>query len=140
MLKEIVICVAIVIVIFLGNIITQNYTKDMVEELSGMLNDLKDEIVQKQLVDENVEQISQETKTSIESKASRISDTWEERYDKLAYYIEHNELEKIETGLTQMKSNIETMEYAYSICEIDKSMFLLENVQDRYAFNLKNIF
>ena len=127
MFKEIFICTIIVIVIILGNIITQNYTKQSVEELSNAFSNLREDVIM-----QNMDKIKDETED--------IDKKWEERHEKLAYYIEHNELEKIETELTTIKSNIETAEYNHSIESIDKCMFLLKHVQDRYAFNLENIF
>ena len=76
----------------------------------------------------------------INEEVDNLSKRWEERHEKLSYYIEHNELEKIETSITQMKSFIETEEYGDSISELDTSAFLIRHIEDRYAFNLENIF
>ncbi len=127
MLKEIIICIVIIIAIIFGNVVTQNYTKQSVAELTDTLSNLKDKVEQK-----NTDILEEETK--------KVEDKWEEKHNKLAYYIEHNELEKIEVELTTIKSNIETADYDHSIESIDKSMFLLKHVEDRYAFNLENIF
>lgn len=127
MLKETLICIAIILAIIFGNIISQNYTKQSVEELSNTLSSLRDKVEQK-----NTEILEDEVK--------KVEDKWQEKHNKLAYYIEHNELEKIEVELTTIKSNIETTDYEHSIESIDKSKFLLKHIEDRYAFNLENIF
>ncbi len=127
MIKEIIICIVIIIAIIFGNAVTQDYTKQSVAELTDTLSNLKDKVEQK-----NTDILEEETK--------KVEDKWEEKHNKLAYYIEHNELEKIEVELTTIKSNIETADYEHSIESIDKSMFLLKHVEDRYAFNLENIF
>ena len=127
MIKEIIICIVIIIAIIFGNVVTQDYTKQSVAELTDTLSNLKDKVEQK-----NTDILEEETK--------KVEDKWEEKHNKLAYYIEHNELEKIEVELTTIKSNIETADYDHSIESIDKSMFLLKHVEDRYAFNLENIF
>ena len=70
----------------------------------------------------------------------QVKSKWEDSHNKLAYYIEHNELEKVETELTGVESNIDVSEYEESINNLDKSVFLLKHIEDRYAFNLENIF
>ena len=127
MVKEIIICIVIVVVIVFGNVITQNYTKQSVMDLSEELSNLREKII-----NQDTEKLKQEME--------KVDDKWKEKHEKLAYYIEHNELEKIETEITTIKSNIETAQYEHSVESIDKSMFLLKHVEDRYAFNLENIF
>ena len=61
-------------------------------------------------------------------------------YKKLAYYIEHDELEKIELYLTALKSNIETKEYNQAVVEVDSCIFILKHIEEKYSFNLQNIF
>ena len=129
MLKESIICIVIILSIILGNNITQNYTKQSVEELSKELNSLR-ETVNKTDID------AQEAKDKMEV----IHQKWEERHDKLAYFIEHDELEKVETELTEIKAYIETQEYEELVGKLDKSMFLLRHIEDKYSFNLQNVF
>ena len=62
------------------------------------------------------------------------------KHDKLAYFIEHDELEKVETDLVSIKSYIETQEYEQAVGELDKGAFVLKHIEDKYAFNLQNIF
>ena len=76
----------------------------------------------------------------IESKVKEVRDDWENRHDKLAYYIEHNELEKVETNLVALNGFIESNEYSDAISELDKSVFVLKHIEDKYAFNLENVF
>ena len=128
MFKETIICIVIAVSIIFGNNITQKYTKESIQELSGTLNSLKEQLLQEQVQEENYNK-----------DLKKIEDDWEKRHDKLAFFIEHNELEKIETALTAMKSYIETNEYEESINEVDKSIFLLKHIEDKYAFNLQNI-
>lgn len=65
---------------------------------------------------------------------------WQEKHDKLAYFIEHDELEKVETELVAIKSSIETEDYEESISELDKSVFILKHIEDKYDFNMQNVF
>ena len=131
MWKEVIICGVIIITIFIGNQITQNYSVETIEELTKQLEELKQEMYQKQ---ENVDSEKNN------EKMDDIFKQWNERHDKLAYYIEHDELEKVETNLTSLKSYIKSNDYAEAVSELDKSVFVLKHIEDKYVFNLQNIF
>ncbi len=134
MKKEIIICIIVVIAIVLGNVITQNYTNESVKILSDELDELKINLNNK------LEKQEEKPKEELSKKIEKITNDWELRHDKLAYYIEHNELEKVEDNLTSLNSLISTEEYAEAIKELDKSIFILKHIEEKYAFNLENIF
>ena len=77
---------------------------------------------------------------NLESEIDQLKDKWEKRHEKLAFYIEHDELEKVETNLTGLKGEIEGEEYGEVMSRLDQSVFLLEHIEDKYKFNLQNIF
>lgn len=129
MTKELIISIIIVILIFIGDTVTQNYTKESVE---NTIQDLKE--LRQEMMDENV--ILESTINKIEL----IHQKWDNIYEKLAYYIEHDELEKVETELTGIKGYIDKEEYTEAVAEVDKSMYILEHIRDKNNFNLKNIF
>lgn len=130
MKKEIIICVIIVIIILFGNQLTQNYVKESVSELLKPMIEVREEILNEPIKEQE----------ELEKKTSKIYEIWESKHNTLAYFIEHDELEKIETQLTAVKSDIETKEKEEAIMEIDKGAFLLKHMEDKYAFNLQNVF
>ena len=134
MKKEIIVCIIIVIAIIVGNIVTQNYTVKSIGILSEELEELKKDVIE---AEENGEE---EVNENIKNKKEEIKKEWENRYDKLAYFIEHDELEKVKTDLTALNRFIETIEYAEAISELDKCVFVLKHIEDKYAFNLQNVF
>ena len=69
-----------------------------------------------------------------------VYDTWKKRFNILAYYIEHNELEKVEAELVVLKGKIENENYIETNENLEKTIFLLNHIEDKYAFNLQNIF
>lgn len=131
MIKELIISLFIVVLIFLGNTITDNYTKKSVDETSSDLLNLREELI-KQENEINFDIAKQ--------KMDNIYQNWNLSCEKLAYYIEHDELEKVNTELTGVKGYIENNEHLDAIPELDKSIFILEHIKDKSAFNLKNIF
>ena len=128
-MKEIIISIVIIICILIGNGITQNYTKHATEYTSRELSSLKEVII-----------ANNENNEELKNKIDKIHEEWDEKYEKLAYYIEHNELEKIESGLTLVRSYIETEEYPESIGKVDETIYLLRHLEDKNKFSLKNIF
>ncbi len=127
MFKETVICIIIVVAIVSLDIFTQGYTQRTTSEITQIFTDLKGEILK-------------EDKTQIENKVKSLDEKWEQKHDALAYYIEHDELEKVDTAIVSMKSYVETEEYSSAVAELDEGKFVLEHIQKKYAFNLENIF
>ena len=126
MFKEVIISIIIVISIVGLDFITQNYTKATVAQTSSMLSDLKEKIKKdEENISNNIEEIYQK---------------WEERRKKLAYFIEHDELEKVETKITNIKTFIEVEDLEMAISSIDEAEFILEHIKEKNAFNLENIF
>ena len=128
MFKEIFICILILSMIFVGNYITQSYTLKSVNEISSNLVEIKDEMQK-----ENIE------RKKVNDKIGEMSNNLERRHDKLSYYIEHNEIEKLETELTSLKSYVEVEQYDEAINEIDRALFLLNHIKDKYEFNMKTV-
>ena len=129
MTKELIICIIIVILIFGGNMITQSYTDSSVTETTNSLKELRDLII---IDDVNLEKT--------ENKINDICDNWNKRQDILSFYIEHDELEKVKTELTVVKAFIEIEEFSDAVPELDKTIFILEHIQNKNILDLKNIF
>lgn len=129
MYKEIIIIVLIVILILVGNVITQNYTKDTVNIMQENLNEIKEELEKKEAETNNIEE-----------KIDKAMQEWKTKNNKLAYYLEHDELEKIESELTALNANILTEEYEQGRENLDRCYFLLEHIKDKETISLSNIF
>lgn len=127
--KEWIICTVVIIAIIIANVITQNYTNKSIELLDEKLESLKEELIK-----EEVE------KEVVDKKMEEIMEIWKEKFNKLAYYIEHDELEKVETELTSLKANIEVEEYEEGVSELEKSIFILNHIKEKFKFDIKNIF
>lgn len=127
MKKELIICIIVIILIIALNIITANHTKNVMNEITQELDKVREKIIS-------------ETDKDINQELQTIQDKWEEKNTCLAYYIEHDELEKIGLYLTETKSNIEREEYNMAIQNIDSTKFIIKHIKDKYQFTLKNIF
>ena len=129
MVKEFFICTIILILIFIGNGITQGYSRNSIEDINEKLADLREEMNQEEINEEEIVKHQEE-----------IDKQWEEMFSKLAYYIEHEELEKVSRNLENMKTYIGLKEYDNATKEINEVIYILNHIEDKYSFNLQNIF
>ena len=127
MLKELIICIVIVVTIVALDITTQNFTEKTVGEISDNLKSLKLTIL-----NGNSEEMKKE--------ADNIHKDWEEKNEKLAFFIEHDELEKVSNAIIEMKSHIETETFSDAIAELQEGIFVLKHIEERNALDMKNIF
>lgn len=129
MLKETIISIVIVVSIIVLDFVTQDYTKKSTEETISKLTEIKNTIEENNEKDDKIKELVDE-----------VFEIWEKRYDKLAYFIEHDELEKVETNLINVKSHVKLKNFDMAISSIEETAFVLEHIEDRNAFNLENIF
>ena len=79
-------------------------------------------------------------KNEIENKTKDVKKTWENMQEILGFYIEHDELEKVQTQLFLIRGDIETKLYDEVIPEIEKCIFILNHIEDKTALKIQNIF
>lgn len=127
MYKEIIITILIVVLILGLDIITSRYTANAIVELSKKLDELKTDLDTK-------------SEDNIEEKTNNIFTKWREYYDVLAYYIEHDELEKVETQLTMLRADQNEKQYEECKKEIDTTKFILKHIENKEKFTLQSVF
>ena len=127
MYKELIIIVIVIAIIVGLDIITNKYTKQTLEILSRELNILKDYILE-------------ENKEKSEEQMQKIKQKWEERYKILAFYIEHDELEKVETEMVKLEADIKVEEFKHCVSELETTDFILEHIQEKEEMHLRSIF
>ena len=129
MIREVFVCLAIIILILVGNFFSQNYTSKSVAELTEKIDELKQEVSK-----------NEQDETIIKNKTEELYNTWRDRFNILAYYIEHTVLEKVEAELVVLRGKVANLNYNETSENLEKSAFLLKHIEDKYAFNLQNIF
>ncbi len=128
MVKEIIIITAIIVIVILGDIITQKYTANSVDLMIIEIDKISSDF------------ISNKNSEKIEENYKKLYEVLENRFRVMAYYIEHDELEKVKTELVVFGSNMQTKEYEKRIEELKKAKYLLEHIKEREKFNLVNVF
>ena len=127
MIKEILIIIVVVALVIGLDVVSNNYLKESVIELSNGLNELK-------------VQILKENKEEAQKQMLKVKEKWAEKYKVLAYYIEHDELEKVETELVRLASDIDMEDYKHCINELNTSIFILEHIQKKEELDIISIF
>lgn len=127
MYKELIIIIIVVALVVGFDIIFNNYLKESVAELSSELNELKGSLLE-------------ENKDKSREQMQIVKDKWKEKYKVLAYYIEHDELEKVETELVRLSADIDMEEYKHCINELNTAIFILEHIRQKEKIDIKSIF
>ena len=128
MKKEIIISVIIIIFIIFFHASTQVYTQNFFNSISDDLNN-----IEKKFFSENINE------DELESDIDSITNKWKEKYDYFACFIEHDELEKVQTQFISIKSNIKTEDYGKTIDETEKCKFILKHIEEKDSLKVVNI-
>lgn len=129
MKREAIITIIIILVILIGEFVTQNYSKKILGSLQDSLRDLKEQIISSEI---NVSDLIEKT--------DKIYEKWEEENVLLSYYLEHNELEKVNTQIVLVRGFLESDTPGDAIPEIEEGIYILEHIKEKEKLSLKNIF
>lgn len=127
MVKEIIIIIVVIALVIGLDIISNNYLNDSVEELCNNLNELRILILEA-------------NKADAKKQMKTVKEQWKQKYNVMAYYIEHDELEKVETELVRLSADIDMEEYKHCINELDTAIFILEHIRQKEKLDIKSIF
>ena len=129
MKKEIIIIITIIITIIIAHAISQNYVLKFFKSISDDLD-----IIQEKIMSEEYEQ------EGLKKDINSIQKKWNEKYDIFACFVEHDELEKVQTQLISIEANIKVEDYDKSVDEIERCKFILKHIEEKDSFKIVNIF
>ena len=132
MTKELIISVIIIIVIIAGDIFTTKYTNKSIKTTTQSLSEIRKEIEKEKEEDIDADKLKEQIRD--------IRNEWNKKHKKLAIYIEHDELEKIETDLAGLNGYLDKEEYGDSMAQLDISVYVLEHIKNKTTLSLINIF
>ena len=82
-----------------------------------------------------------DTKNSdLSKKSQEIFKKWLRNFNVMAYFIEHDELEKVNTQMRLIMAEYEAKSLEDAVPEIEDGIFILEHIEDRQKITWKNIF
>lgn len=126
MSKEIVITVIIFIGIIGLNVWVGKYVDDKLDHVLGQLSELRP-LVEAEKYDE------------ANNKIDEIDEYWEKSENLLSFFIEHDELEKVMTEYTSLKTYCK-LEQEEAFEALDKMAFIIKHIEEKDDLRLKNIF
>lgn len=129
MKRELIIVSIIIVCIIIASIIAQNNTKKEISDIDNQLENFKTEIME-----------NKKGYIELNEEIDKIYDNWVEKDKILSLYLEHNELEKINLSLKTIKGFVEVDITNESVQEIEKCIATLDHIEEKQAFNIKNIF
>ena len=129
-LKEIVVLILITVFLVVSDIYISNFTKESIAKIEGKV----DEIMENALSEENYKK-EEELK-----KIETFEKEWKDIEDNLAYFTEHEELEKVSVTIAMLKANVEAdmKEDAYE--KMKEIKFRIEHIKTKQKLKLNNIF
>ncbi len=127
MKKQIIICIIVILLIVILDFITENNTNNVMGNLEEMLENTKENIII-------------ENNEDMEENIEEAINFWQEKRDILSLYIEHDELEKLEMYLREIKTDIGTKEYNMAMESLETCLYVIEHIKDKYKLSIKNIF
>lgn len=126
MSKEIVITVIILVAIIGLNAFVGKYVDDKLNYVLSELNDLRP-----LLEEEKYEEANQ--------KINEIDEYWKKSEDIVSFFVEHDELEKVMTEYTSLKTYCK-LEQEEAFEALDKMAFIIKHIEEKDDLKLKNIF
>ena len=142
MQKEIIIVIVIVIIIISADVLTQKYTANSFTDINNQLDEIS--IIGKELEEieklENNSLESQEKKKELEEKIDNMQDDWRKINKRTAFYIEHDELEKVNASMTKFRSYFELEEYTEAIPELEDCKYILNHIKEKESMQFINLF
>ncbi len=129
MRREAVITILIILVIIIGEYLTQRYSEETLGGVQDSLGELKEQILSSEI------EVSE-----LIDKTNQIYNKWEEDNELLSYYLEHDELEKVNTQIVLVRGFLESDTPEDSIPEIEEGIYILEHIKEKEKLSIKNVF
>ncbi|MBR2240501.1 MAG: DUF4363 family protein [Clostridia bacterium] len=129
MKKELFIVAIIVIIIISFHAISQIYVQGFFDNISKDLDNVENKILNEDI-----------KKEELESEINNIQEKWNKKYDYFACFIEHDELEKVQTQFISIEANIKVEDFDKSVDEIEKCKFIIKHIEEKDSLKIVNIF
>lgn len=126
MYKELIISAIVIILVIVVNFVMGKLVDDKLNRVIDLLAETRTAIEDKDYEKAN-------------EKVEEIDKHWESSERFLSCYIEHDELEKVETEFTSLKACLE-IEEEDCIEYIDRMSFVVEHIEKKDDFVLENMF
>lgn len=123
--REIAILVLIILFIIFFDIIFEKHFSIQKREFELLVSKLQELVLDKQ---------------NSKDKAEELYQNWIDFESKAAFYVEHDELEKVGLKINLIKKTVEINETDLTVEYLEEIKFLLDHIYDKDKLRLKNIF
>lgn len=131
MRKEVIIVILIIAIIFTVNAISQSFTIESVQRITKDLEEL--ESIAKENEDgENKEEISK--------IIEKVKSDWSNINYIMSYYIEHDEMEKVNSSMVKFETAFNLDEYNEGIIELENCKYILKHIKEKESIRIINFF
>lgn len=123
--KQIAIFIVIILFIVFLDIIFEQHFSEQKHKFEELVSEIQELILNNEDANEDAE---------------KLYNDWQKFEGKAAYYVEHNELEKVSSKVGLIKKTIEIDETELTVEYLEEINFLLDHIYDKDKLRLKNIF
>lgn len=150
MKKEEIATLVIIGIILIIDLITLFYTKKCIAKISDDLTNLENMAVESIKAENNDNSENNGSNSEgdeskkieskeLKQKSEDIYKEWLEMNDTLTFYIEHDELEKVNVQLERIIANFNVDSTEDAVPEIKETIYILRHIEKKQRLTLRNI-
>lgn len=124
-IKELAVCVVVILAIIEFDIIFENHFRTQKNQIENCITELEERLASGEIDEE---------------KSKELYNKWFKFESKASYYIEHDELEKVSIKISLAKKAIEIEEIEEAQNDLEEVRFLINHIYEKDKLKLKNIF
>lgn len=137
--KEVILIIIILISIIILDFVTNYISEKSVKEIMAKLDEISI-LIETAKYQNNQNELSSETEKNLEEKVSNLKNEWNNKQNKLAMFVEHDELEKVTISIVLLEENIKNLEFVNAQEDEAEVKYWLNHFKEKEKLNLKNIF
>ena len=126
-MREVIIILIIVVSVIALGVCEQKYIDNNTNELISNLNEIK-------------KQVKEQKHEAAIKKTNELSEKWDKIEGKLSILVDHEHIDNVGESIGALKTGLEADEKEGITKEIDKTIFLLNDIQDINRLKWKNVF
>lgn len=123
--KQIIIIISLIVIIIIADILTNNMTKSYIQKIKEKL--------------ENIEYLI-EGKKDLGNSAEELKNRWKEYEEKLSYFLEHDEIEKVSLNINLINKQVNIEKFEDALETIAETKYLLDHIKEKNELKINNIF
>ena len=131
MRKEVIIVILIIAIIFTVNAISQKFTTESVQRITKDLDELES------MAKENEES---KNKEEISKIIEKVKSDWSNINYIMSCYIEHDEMEMVNSSMVKFETAFNLDEYNEGIIELENCKYILKHIKEKESIRIINFF